>query len=137
MVEGESIKDRKEQWKTEDWKGEWVVGRELQRTPEARANTTPKSKARILWMGGGEEPSSLRTRNGAQVPAAAEEKPPRDAARLGCCCACAGGPAPGSSWWWPPPPRPDLDLGLALSSFACRRVRSPSRAPGRRGWGRG
>lgn len=116
------------------WGG--MVGREFQRTPEARAKATLKSKAGILWMGGGEEPIALRTRNEAQVPAAAEEKPPRDAARLGSCCACAGGPAPGSSWWLAPP-RPALDLGLALSSFACRQVRSPSRAPGRRGWGRG
>lgn len=137
MVEGESIKDRKEQWKTEDWKGGWDGGKGTSKNTRSQSKRHSEKQSRNTMDEGGEEPSALRMRNGAQVPAAAEEKPPRDTARLGCCCACAGGPAPGSSWWWLPPPRPALDLGLALSSFACRRVRSPSRAPGRRGWGRG
>lgn len=78
-------------------------------------------------------PTTVRRRNQAQVAAAAEAKPPRDSALLGCCCACAGagGPAPEPCSLPPPPPGPPtLDLSLAPSSFARRRVRAPLETPG-------
>lgn len=97
-------------------------------TPDATRESHAKKAKRDSTEA---EPTTARMRNQAQVDAAAEAKPPKDAAPFGCCCACAGGPPPEPSCLQPPTPRPPLwDLSLALSSFACRRVRAPLAPPG-------